>query len=210
MRRLILGCLVSLVVLGVAAASASAETPSPWWSLTLGSRPTALVSGGTGEMVLWAENLGDASTSGAVSVSDRLPVGLKVVGVEGVGGGTGEFERGAMKCSHEETTGKETIVTCVFGEYENAKHEVVHEVLPAYEMLEVRISVKVSEEVSEAESSSASVSGGGALRDCQRVAASRPSVNRSRSVSNITIWFPKVWVAVWIRRPVRIRFRCRA
>lgn len=152
-------------VLSCAVGSASAaEAGVPWWSVTIGSRPTALPSEGVGHVVVWAENLGDASTSGTATVTATLPAGLKLAGAPtGTGGGTGFFARGAMKCSSSGSAGGETSVTCVFGEYENAKKEIVHETLPAYEMLEVNIPVEAPE-ASEAESIGASVSGGGALR----------------------------------------------
>ncbi len=165
--------LVLVVVVGALSAGAlscaagsagAAEARVPWWSVTIGSRPTALPSEGVGHVVVWAENLGDASTSGTATVTVRLPAGLTPAGAAtGTGGGTGFAERGPMKCSSSGVAGGETVVTCVFGEYENANKEIVHEILPAYEMLEVSIPVEAPE-ASETESIGASVSGGGALR----------------------------------------------
>jgi hypothetical protein len=45
MRRLILGCLVSLVPLSIAATPASAETLKPWWQMSVSSRPSSLQAG---------------------------------------------------------------------------------------------------------------------------------------------------------------------
>jgi hypothetical protein len=45
MRRLILGCLVSLIPLSIAATPASAESLGPWWHLSVSSRPSSLQAG---------------------------------------------------------------------------------------------------------------------------------------------------------------------
>lgn len=58
LRSFILGGLVSLIALLALASSASAA--EPWWHLGSGSRPSFLAPGGEGELVVTAENVGDA------------------------------------------------------------------------------------------------------------------------------------------------------
>ena len=159
MRRLILGCLVSLVALGIAATSASAETLSPWWSVYAGARPTSVSPGATAQLYVTAENLGDAPTSGPVRITDALPKNMIVVSATAIAGDTSNAERGPAPCVSSAGT-----VTCTFGEYENSSKEVVKQSLPAFEVIEVFISVKVLAGVSGEESYTATVTGGGAPR----------------------------------------------
>src|SRR5271154_2617021 len=66
-----------LAAVASGAAPASAEPLSPWWQLTSNTRPSILREGGKGTIVLQALNVGDLSTSGSVTVSETLPVGLR-------------------------------------------------------------------------------------------------------------------------------------
>ncbi|MGH2878419.1 MAG: hypothetical protein ACRDK4_02275, partial [Solirubrobacteraceae bacterium] len=52
----------SLALAPAAPASEVAFDPSPWWHVGSGARPSALTPGGEGEIVVTAENLGDAAT----------------------------------------------------------------------------------------------------------------------------------------------------
>jgi hypothetical protein len=137
--------LVWVLVAGVPAACA--EALSPWWGVTSGSQPTDLISGQAGRIVVTAENLGDASTSGEVTIVDTLPAGLEVISIEGVAGesiGEGkEGARGPVGCDLQ-------TLTCTFlGS------------LHPYDEIEVDIAVSVQGAVS-GEQNTASVSGGGA------------------------------------------------
>jgi hypothetical protein len=142
------------------AAPASASSLSPWWGITSGQRPSALPPGGQGQIILTAENLGDAPTAGKVTISDQLPAGLKATGIKGVAGGLSIFDRGPVRC----TTVKG--VTCTIEKYETTnperEKEVVDQFLPPYEQIEVVISVEVKPGAHSGEVNSASVSGGGA------------------------------------------------
>jgi hypothetical protein len=66
------------VVLGAVGlpALAAAETPGPGWEITSSTLPTDLKPGGKGVLILQPLNIGAASSSGTVTVSDRLPAGL--------------------------------------------------------------------------------------------------------------------------------------
>jgi hypothetical protein len=63
----------------------------PWWHLQSGARPSYLPPAseeegkmipGKGEIIVTASNLGNASTSGPVTIADKLPNGLKAVAIE--------------------------------------------------------------------------------------------------------------------------------
>jgi hypothetical protein len=145
--------------LGIALVSvggAQAASTSSWWGLTVGSRPTQLPSGGSGEIVVVAQNLGDAPTNGTVTIGNVLPQGLKVLGIKALAGGSGEASAGPVGCVIK-------TLTCTFGSYVNGT-EVVAEHLPSYQTIEVKISVAVEGEAESGEVDSASVSGGGAAR----------------------------------------------
>jgi hypothetical protein len=84
MRSLIVTCLVSLVSLGVIAASASAETTGPVWKIMSVSNPTNFKPGdhtGSDAIVVTATNVGGAAADGETSpitIGDVLPAGLSL------------------------------------------------------------------------------------------------------------------------------------
>jgi hypothetical protein len=139
--RLVLACLgvclcVSLLfLLGVGSAFADG---SVWWGVTSGSWPASVPAGGTGRIIVTGEDRGDVSADGKVSpvvVRDVLPVGVRAVEKNGVleaegiaGENAGVNNRGNVDCSL--VSSRE--VVCEFTG-----------VLPAYEEIEVRISVRV-------------------------------------------------------------------
>jgi hypothetical protein len=155
----LIGALLALtatLALALPPAPASALTLSPWWGITSAQRPSALPPEGQGQIVITAENLGDAPTTGKVTITDQLPAGLKAIGIKGKAGGLGAFDRGPVKC----TTIK--AITCTIEKYTNEKGEVVEQFLPPYEQIEMTISVEVRPGAQSGEVNSASVSGGGA------------------------------------------------
>ena len=155
------------MLMGAPVASA-AEGLAPWWGMTSGSRPTQLPvgeCGGTGEqecgqIIATAENLGDASTSGKVTISDVLPAGLEATSIKAVAGGTAFANRGPVSCSLK-------ALTCTFENYqrenENKEIEIAQAVLPPFEELEMRITVQDGGEAANGELNTATVSGGGAV-----------------------------------------------
>ncbi|HEV7529200.1 MAG TPA: hypothetical protein VGO29_09920, partial [Solirubrobacteraceae bacterium] len=101
------------------------------------------------EVVVYAENLGNASTSGKVTITDRLPAGLTATSIRAHAGGTNALrERGPVSCVA-------STLTCTF----EKNFEGGPGVLPPFELIEVRIGVRVTGSVSGA--NVASVSGGG-------------------------------------------------
>ena len=94
------------------ASSASAAASGAWWHLDVGARPSVLAPGSDGEIVLSAENVGEAVAGGPITLSDALPSGLHATGISGsepkYGGALGETV--ALSCSLEhlscEATGR--------------------------------------------------------------------------------------------------------
>jgi uncharacterized repeat protein (TIGR01451 family) len=101
-------------------------------------------------VIVTAQNLGDAPTSGKVTISDQLPPGLTVTRITGVAGGLGPLGRGPVNCDAK-------TVTCTFEKKENGEPGF----LPPFEVIEMRIGVKVAEGTTPG-SNAATVSGGGA------------------------------------------------
>jgi hypothetical protein len=135
-----------------------------WWGLSSGSRPTILKHGGIGEIVLTAQNLGDVATTGPVVVKDQLPGGLEVLGMVGFAGGTGNDERGPVRCLPAN-------LECKYGSHEVTKEvagkqvkEVVQDSLRPYESIEIRIQVAVKNTAKAGEINQAEVSGGSAAQ----------------------------------------------
>jgi hypothetical protein len=87
MRRIvaIAGLLTVVAAVGMvgslspALAAESCKSCEPWWHLTSSVRPAVLPSGGEGMIVLQASNIGNAPTSGPITISATLPAGLSVV-----------------------------------------------------------------------------------------------------------------------------------
>ena len=96
-----------------------------------------------GQIVVTAENLGDAAGSAGATIADKLPAGLRAVAIEGHAGGSGGDERGPVACSLQS-------LTCASSEQ-----------LPEYEVMEMRISVVLQAGASSGEQNTASISGGG-------------------------------------------------
>jgi hypothetical protein len=108
---------------------------------------------GDGEIAVQAQNLGDIPTGGTVTVTDRLPPGVEAVAVEArageVGGGT------KLQCTLKPLACTDT------------------EPLPAFEQIEMRISVVLAPGAESGGLNTATVSGGGAAH---ATSASRPIV----------------------------------
>ncbi len=124
------------------------------------------------EIVVTAENRGDANTTGAVTVADSLPPGLEAVAIAGVAGEIGTHNRGDVSCNLK-------TLTCTFctqnslncpaaepptetGECKRVEQAVPCPSLHAYEEIEVRIAVVPKPEATSGALNTATVSGGGA------------------------------------------------
>ena len=157
MRRIITVTVVSLLTVSAFASSASfVSAAEPWWHLTSGSRPTNLAPESEGEIVVTAENVGDAGINGAqtpVTVTDILPAGLEPLAI---GGGSLQVgnTRSPMTCSLSK-------LSCVYDK-EGVADSPVGPLLGPYMDLEVRIKVRVLPGASSSESNRVNVSGGGA------------------------------------------------
>lgn len=81
------------------------------------------------QIVVTASNLGDAATSGAVTIADTLPPGLEFASAEGFAGDRSEENLGPVECPPTTTT----TVTCTFSGS-----------LPPSDRIEMRIGVRVA------------------------------------------------------------------
>jgi hypothetical protein len=149
-KRVVVGMVAAVVLAAVVGVpAASGEALSPWWAVASGSQPTNLIAGEPGgRIVVTAENRGDASTSGAVTLVDDLPVGLVATGIAGVAGESSGHSgnRGSVRCELQ-------TLMCTFSGS-----------LRPYEQIEVDISVSVKAGRAggtESLQNTATVSGGG-------------------------------------------------
>jgi len=136
----VLCALVLVLVAGVGSALASA-----WWRVGVRSAPTALRVGQTAMVTITVSNLGDTgviATSRPVAISDVLPPGLQAIGIVGAPA----FHKEAsylMECEL-------STLTCT------SKPEI----FPAFEQLQVTITVNVLPGASSSEPNRVSVHGG--------------------------------------------------
>ncbi len=154
-RRLLSGLVAGCALLVSPLGAGSAHAASVWWGLTSASWPARLQPGGTGKIVVTAENLGYANANGGVDpviLRDTLPKGLEVLRnagvpeIEAVAGDVELVKRGTVVCTVP------------------SQHEVLCEfdgMLPPFEEIEVDIAVGVSNEASPAEANELAVSGAG-------------------------------------------------
>jgi hypothetical protein len=142
-KRAVLAVVTAVVLAAlVGVPRASAEALAPWWGVTSGSRPTNLMPGQPGRIVVTAQNRGDGATSGEVTISDALPAGVEAVAIEGIAG-EGTASSGPVSCTLQ------TLICTFSGS------------LLAYEEIEVDIAVSVHADAASGERNTASVSGGG-------------------------------------------------
>jgi uncharacterized repeat protein (TIGR01451 family) len=103
------------------------------------------------QIIVYAENLGNAPTSGKVTLADQLPAGLTPTSMSGHVGGTGRLDQGPLNCELK-------TLTCTF----EKNHEEGPGSLPPFEVIEMRINVQVGPGASNGAVDAARVSGGGA------------------------------------------------
>jgi hypothetical protein len=157
---------VLATAVGVPAASAQASSsPSPWWHLSSGARPSYLPPGGSGEVVATVVNVGDTSTTeagsqgGPVTIVDRLPAGLRAVAVEGAMSRQGEARMNRFPCSLETRgAGEGPLAVCPV----TGAGLPWGSALPPFVAVEVRVEVAVEAGARTGERNVLSVSGGGA------------------------------------------------
>ena len=89
-QPVMLSVLVSMLVFLAASASAAASPPAPSLRVTVAAGPTVVHPGigKGGEYSVLVENVGDVSTSGEITIKDKLPAGLTVTNVNMQPGGT--------------------------------------------------------------------------------------------------------------------------
>jgi hypothetical protein len=83
-RPLLVGVLLAgLLLIALSTVTPALAAQAPYWHLSSTSAPTNLPPGGKGKVIVTAVNLGDAVTSGNVTVTDKLPPGLTATAVTG-------------------------------------------------------------------------------------------------------------------------------
>lgn len=127
-----------------------------WWHVDSASRPASIPAGGTGEVVLTVENVGDAKALESTTIVDSLPVGLHALGIAG-----SEPKRPGM-------LGETVAIPCSL---EHLSCEAPGPVA-SFDAIEVRIEVQASAEAGGGEANTVTVSGG-----------NTPSVQIARPVS---------------------------
>jgi hypothetical protein len=104
-----------------------------------------------GQIIVTAENRGDASTTGKVTIADKLPANLQAASIEGFA----VENRGPASPSHGPVSCTLATLTCTFSA------SAPESLLPSEE-IEVRIEVLLKPGASSGEQNTATVSGGGA------------------------------------------------
>src|SRR5690242_10588281 len=63
------------------APGARADAPAPWWHLSARPAPSYLPPSGQAKLILSATNMGNAPTSGPITITDKLPANVKATTV---------------------------------------------------------------------------------------------------------------------------------
>ena len=195
-------CVLLAVIFCFFSLAGVASANEPWFHVESGARPTYLpppaeneegeLENGKGEVIVTVANLGNANTTGPVTIADTLPAGLKAVSMQAAvhsleaGGSAGEeLECPSTAQLKKSATGAS--LSCVLQGYTQASagHNSAPKSLGAVEDIEVRIGVEVlpsarvceqpTAPTCEHEQNAVTVSGGGA--------PSVPPVSRPLTVS---------------------------
>ena len=150
------GCTVLACAAATLVSAPAALASGAWWHVDSGSRPASIPAGGSGELVLTVENVGEAQAPGPITITDVLPAGLRATGIAG-----SEPKRGGA-------LGETVALSCPPGQLSCEAPEK----LAPYDAIEVRITVEASPGAKSGEANTVSVSGGGT-----------PSVQISRPVT---------------------------
>ena len=143
-RSALLAGLLALLALAAIQSSANAAAPAPWWRLSARPAPSYLPANGQAKLILSATNMGDAPTSGPVTITEKLPANVHATAILA----HAELEATSSFCQGPPSSGSEPSCT-----YEKA--------LAPYERLEIELTVKTSGARS-GELNTLSVSGGSA------------------------------------------------
>jgi hypothetical protein len=143
-RSALLGGLLALLVALAIQSSAQAAAPAAWWRLSARPAPSYLPGTGEAKLILSATNLGNAPTSGPVTITDELPANVQATAIVA----HAELEATTTFCEGPPSSPHEPSCT-----YEKA--------LEPYERIEIELTVKTSG-AHTGELNTLSVSGGGA------------------------------------------------
>ncbi len=144
-RRLLALAAITLALTLACGASASEAHASAWWHLSARAAPTQLIAGQKATIVISATNAGDSPVDGThvpVRITDTLPAGLEATEIRG------------EPAFHKEVS---HLMSC---ELASLSCTSKPEAFPAFERLEVIITVEVKAGASSGELDQASVFGG--------------------------------------------------
>ncbi|HXB65187.1 MAG TPA: hypothetical protein VNV42_09970 [Solirubrobacteraceae bacterium] len=112
-RALIAVLLVAGVVGALSAPAFAAEEARPGWELMASTKPAYLKPGGRGLLIVKVANIGAASSSGAVTVTDTLPPGVTAVSAGGLGDGGNNAPGGTpAESGEDENVVEEEVWSC--------------------------------------------------------------------------------------------------
>jgi hypothetical protein len=134
-------CLLAVLSL---APGARADAPAPWWHLSARPAPSYLPPSGQAKLILSATNMGNAPTSGPITITDKLPANVKATAVLA----HAELESQTGFCAGPPSSPSEPSCT-----YEKA--------LAPFERIEIELTVTTSG-AQTGELNTLSISGGGA------------------------------------------------
>jgi hypothetical protein len=144
LRSALLACMFAALAMLALSSAAHAAAPAPWWRLSVRPAPSYLPASGQAKLILSATNMGNASTSGPITITDRLPASMQATAILA----HGELEARSSFCQGPPSSQSEPSCT-----YEAA--------VEPYERLEIELTVKTSGAHS-GELNTLNVSGGGA------------------------------------------------
>ncbi len=124
--------------------AARADEPAPWWHLSARPAPSYLPPSGQAKLILSATNMGNAPTSGPITLTDKLPAHVKATAVLA----HAELESQTGFCAGAPSSPSEPSCT-----YEKA--------LAPFERIEIELTVK-TEGAQTGELNTLAISGGGA------------------------------------------------
>ncbi len=162
-RPVLLALLVAVLATLGLSANADAAVSAPWWRLSARPAPTYVPVAGEAKIVIYATNMGDARTSGAITITDQLPASMVATGIVA----HAELEGPTTFCQGPPSSQSEPSCT-----YEHA--------VEPFERIEIEITVKISG-ASTGEVNTLSLSGGGA--------PAPPTLNRPITVSSQPVPF---------------------
>jgi hypothetical protein len=113
--RLLLAATAATTLTALWVTAAPAQADSPWWHISTSTRPASIPTGGEGTIVVRGSNLGNAVSSGTVTLNDLLPAGMVVQEEEFVGKMIPKISLYTFKGGPEENFAHRNFIGKLFG-----------------------------------------------------------------------------------------------